>query len=122
MPDIGTLRAQYFVAAGDTNPPTEPLPQEFAGSKITPLIDAFSYNQALEAALATVGTGPDAAANAGHFILIQNWCLALSGGEYKGVSGFAGSNGTSVDEENPYYLDGPPDPGPPPTGGNPLID
>jgi phosphatidylserine/phosphatidylglycerophosphate/cardiolipin synthase-like enzyme len=117
MPDITTLRARYFVGAADADPPTEPVPREFDKCKITPLIDASNFNAELEAALSLVGTGPDADANAGHFILIQNWWLGLSGGEYEGMKGFGGSDGPSVKDSDPYYLDGLPDPGPPPTGG-----
>lgn len=123
MPDIAALKARYFLGAADANPPTEPLPAQFDNCKITPLIDAANYNAALEAALAQVGTGPDPASNAGHFILIHNWWLGLSGGEFSGNKGFGGSDGPTVVGTDPYYLDGPPDPGPPPTGGTrKLID
>jgi phosphatidylserine/phosphatidylglycerophosphate/cardiolipin synthase-like enzyme len=117
MPDISTLRARYFVGAADADPPSEPVPREFDKCKVTPLIDASNFNAELEAALSLVGTGPDAKANEGHFVLIQNWWLGLSGGEYVGNKGFGGSDGPTVVGSDPYYLDGPPDPGPPPTGG-----
>lgn len=117
MPDIATLKARYFLGAVDADPPTEPVPSTFDNCKVTPLMDASSYNAELEAALATVGTGPDAASNAGHFILLHNWWLGLSGGNYKGIKGVGGSNGPTVISSDPYFLDGPPDPGPPPTGG-----
>jgi phosphatidylserine/phosphatidylglycerophosphate/cardiolipin synthase-like enzyme len=123
MPDIDTLKARYFADATDATLPSEPVPQQFDGCKITPLIDASNYNAALLAALATVGTGPDPASNSGHFILIQNWWLGLSGGSFTGMSGLAGSNGPEVKNYDPYYLDGVPTGGPTSTGGMiPLID
>lgn len=124
MAYIDDMKARFFLNAGDTHPPTEPMPQQFDGCKITPLIDATTYNAALEQALTLVGTGPDAAANAGHFIFIHNWFLALSGGVFRGVQGSAGSDGPKVDQHlDPYFLDGPPDPANPGTGGTrKLID
>jgi phosphatidylserine/phosphatidylglycerophosphate/cardiolipin synthase-like enzyme len=112
MPDINTLRAQYFVAPSDQNLPSEPMPSEFAQCKITPLIDASSFNDELEAALALVGTGATPAANADHFILIANWWLGLSGGEYQGPDAALSGSGPRVRGMSPYFLDGPP-----PVGG-----
>lgn len=123
MPDIAAIKARYFLGAADVNLPTEPVPSQFDNCKITPLIDAATYNAQLEAALAQVGTGPDPASNAGHFILIHNWWLGLSGGRFQGNKGFGGSDGPTVVGTDPYFLDGVPDPGPPPTGGTrKLID
>lgn len=107
MADINALRSMYFVQETDTNPPSESLPQTFPNNKVTPLIDCATYNQEIEKALNLVGTGPDEASNAGHFILIANWWLGLSGGTYapaiKNPSGF----GPKVINTLPYRLDGP---------------
>ena len=47
----------------------------------------------------------------------------LSGGDYQGLKGFGGSDGPTASSSYPYFLDGPPDPGPPPAGGTrKLID
>jgi phosphatidylserine/phosphatidylglycerophosphate/cardiolipin synthase-like enzyme len=118
MADINVLKTKFFVQAADANPPSEPVPAEFQNSLVTPLIDCERYNNELLAALALVGTGTDAVANAGHFIYIANWWLGLSGGEYVPAAGnfvqdLLGSAGPSVVDLAPYYLDAdqvPPDP------------
>src|SRR5262245_2390968 len=99
MANMNALKARYFVTASDTNLPTEPIPQQFANCKITPLIDAANYNTAFENALAFVGTGPDAAANARDFILIHNWFLSLSGGVFSGMKGIGGMSGPLVEKK-----------------------
>ena len=58
MPAIDDLDTRYFVQAEDASPPSQPRPQTFTNSRITPIIDADRYNQAVDAALAEVGTGP----------------------------------------------------------------
>ncbi len=113
MTDINVLKNKFFVQAADASPPTEPVPSEFQDCLVTPLIDCESYNNELQAALALVGTGADAAANAGHFICIANWWLGLSGGEYVPAGGnfvqdVIGSASSSVVDLAPYALDGPP--------------
>lgn len=107
MPDVNALMNTYFVQAGDATPPTEPVPATFADSKITPLIDCAAYTQAVHDALALVGTGPDAASNPGHFILVANWWLGLSGGDYQPPPGHFSSFGPQVINTDPFRLDGP---------------
>lgn len=117
MPLIDTLKSKYFVTAADATPPTEPVPAEFQDCLVTPLIDCVSYNTEIRAALDLVGTGANEVANAGHFVLIANWWLGLSGGEYVPAAGsfdgnLLGSAGPTVVDLSPFYLDGPL-----PTGG-----
>lgn len=119
MADLDALTEQYLVRAAD-----DPLavPEQFDGSKITPLLDAEEYYPELEAALALVGTGATPADNAGQYILIAGWWLGLAGGRYQGGNpGSAG--GFRVIDSEPYYLDGPLRVIPTPAGGTrPLLD
>ncbi len=107
MPDFNTLLNTYFVQAADANLPSEPVPQTFASSRVTPLVDASNYNAELESALALVGTGVTPADNDGHFILIANWWLGLSGGQYVPSSVTPSGFGPAVVDSDPYCLDGP---------------
>ena len=119
--DINTLKLRYFVGAADVSP-TETVPTVYDSSQVTPILDAADYNAELEKALAPLGTGPDPARD---FILIANWWLGLLGGRVipADLSGYILSKGPTAEGENPYFLDGPPNPGPPPTGGTKrLID
>jgi phosphatidylserine/phosphatidylglycerophosphate/cardiolipin synthase-like enzyme len=106
---IDALKTKYFVQAADASPPSEPVPETFADSKITPVIDCSNYNAELEAALATVGTGANPAANANHFIYIANWWLGLRGGRYEGVDSLFNSIGANIVESGHYTLDPPAD-------------
>jgi len=107
MPPIDDLKNAYFVQAGDASPPSEPVPENFTDSRITPVIDCSNYNAQLEAALATVGTGGSEAANASHFIFVANWWLGLRGGRYEGVDSLFNSFGANVIESESYTLDPP---------------
>lgn len=101
----------YLVSNADANPPQEPYPATFTGSKITPLIDCSNYTTELTNALALVGTGANPAANAGHFIYIANWWLGLSGGEYTkttasvGLLSDPGPNVSADVTSPPFHLD-----------------
>jgi phosphatidylserine/phosphatidylglycerophosphate/cardiolipin synthase-like enzyme len=111
---IDDLTNQYLVIAADASPPLRPVPQQFDNCKVTPLVDVEAFNNAVESALALVGTGATPAANAGHFILVQNWWLGLAGGTFTGVTQKSGGGldvGPDINSP-PYALDGPRRPGP----------
>jgi phosphatidylserine/phosphatidylglycerophosphate/cardiolipin synthase-like enzyme len=104
--------SDYLVSNTDANPPQEPYPATFTNSKITPLIDCSNYASELINALALVGTGADATANAGHFIYIANWWLNLSGGQYTQTTAklfglLSDPGGTVTADVNgpPFHLD-----------------
>jgi phosphatidylserine/phosphatidylglycerophosphate/cardiolipin synthase-like enzyme len=59
-------------------------------SAVQPLIDAEEYFDALNKALATVGTGPPgSAATRGEFVYIMGWWFAFEGGAYDGPAGYS---------------------------------
>ena len=97
-------------------------PLQFDDSLVTPLVDADSFNAALDAAFALVGTGTS---NPGHFILIHNLWLGLQGGDLEVGDGFGGLLNVTAP---PYFLDGPSRPtnddgtGPTIGGTRPLIE
>jgi phosphatidylserine/phosphatidylglycerophosphate/cardiolipin synthase-like enzyme len=95
MSDLAALTAQYLVTEGQ-------VPRQFDNTNITPILDGKEYNQALEAALAQVGTGATPAANAGHYIYINNWQLGLAGGVFDSNQPSLGVQETGI-----YCLDGP---------------
>lgn len=104
----GDTETTYMVQPGDGNPPSETVPSIDTDCKVTPLIDAAAYYQAVLSALATVGTGSTPADNANHFIFVANWWLGLRGGKYQGVDSVFSSDGPAiVGTPNPLALDGP---------------
>ena len=108
MPDIGALKSRYFTSAA-------PTPATFAGCEVKPLVDALDYNKELVWALASIGDDPDPAANTGDYILVHNWWLGLSGGQWVPPDGYLTSTGpawaTDISEP-PYHLD----------AGTPLLE
>jgi len=73
--DITVSKPMYMTTA----------PAPVAGGKVTPLLDAKEYNDALVAELAKVGKDPDPNKNkaAGDFIHIAGWWLGLRGGQWQ---------------------------------------
>src|SRR5690348_13496086 len=111
MPTFDELLDNYFVQPEDETPPSEIKPLTFSNWRVTPVIDGVAYNNALEAALATVGTGGSEAANADHFIFIAGWWLGLTAGSFKGVTSILNSTGPEIQSTvgaPPYTLDPPP--------------
>jgi phosphatidylserine/phosphatidylglycerophosphate/cardiolipin synthase-like enzyme len=96
--DLATQLATYAVGSADANPPTEPVPQTFTDSRVTALIDASEYFADLQTELASIGTGANAAANAGHFILVAGWWLGLEGGSYIPATRLGGGSGAPDDQ------------------------
>lgn len=109
MPTIDQLKTKYFVQDADASPPSAPKPMTWAHCKVTPLIDCPSYCAEIEAALAMVGTGATAAANANHFIYIANWWLGLRGGQFVPPPSILSSLGATLQEDahEEFRLDGP---------------
>lgn len=92
MPTINELRAKYFIQPGEGNPPTEPAPAAFAGSRIKPLIDGGNYFAELMLELDTIGKGTPEE-NAKEFLLVTGWHTDLLG--------------TFSSPPQPFFLDGP---------------
>ena len=118
------LSARYLL------PPVPPgptgFPRQFDDSLVTPIVDCDGYNQAVEAALATVGNGSVAENQAQkQFILVHNWWLALLNAFYRSPdlfsTDFITNNLFNLRTDGLYYLDGParfdPQPGPGPVIG-----
>ncbi|MGB1250219.1 MAG: hypothetical protein ACPG8W_06255 [Candidatus Promineifilaceae bacterium] len=122
MPDITSLKNTYFVQAADATEPSEPVPASFENCLITPIIDAHDYNAEIEAALGTVGTGEDEAANSQHFIFIANWWLGLEGGNYEPISSVFSLTGPTIAESSQYTLEPPSDSEEPPDNERILIN
>ncbi len=80
MTDIADLVDRYFVGPDDADEDaSQPMPQTFEGSKITPVIDLEAYNAELAAALTAVedalADDPDDDA----FVYLTNWYFGLTG-------------------------------------------
>ena len=92
MTDIATLKARYFLGAVDAASPTNPpVPATFDECKITPLIDALELQRGAGSRTGHGGHGTRCRVECGHFVLLHNWWLGLSGGDYKGMKGVGGS-------------------------------
>ena len=120
MIDFDELKNNFFVSDSDSTGASEPTPDTFINSLLTPIIDAEDYNSQIEDALNLVGNGTpeDPLDNSGQYILIANWWLGLLEGRYKPPeNAFSFFEDTEVDEtySNSYFLDGP-------GGSNRLID
>ena len=119
MATIGELTTTFLEI-----PNAQGFPRQFDNSLVTPIVDCDAYNQAINAALGTVGTGGIAAKAANQadkqFILLHNWWLALEGAAYDGGNGITG---IELYDDGFYTMDGPerfPNataPVPPTTGG-----
>lgn len=104
----GDVDTTYLIQPGEATPPSETVPPIDLDCKVTPLIDAAAYYQAVLDALNTVGTSSTPADNANHFVFVANWWLGLRGGQYKGVDSIFSSDGPAIiGTPNPLAFDGP---------------